>query len=104
MRVLAPQYSDEVGAVLSFPVVTVAAIYAPFAAQQDAGEARWGALVNAPEAVAAQPPPQLAPGTGALPCLLSPSLAPSRRAERTASGSRCLGARRERAGGAVLQR
>ena len=65
MRVLPPQYSDETAAVLSSPVVTVSAIYAPFAAQQDAGEARWGALVNAPEAVAAQPPPQLAPGTGA---------------------------------------
>ena len=65
MRVLPPQYSDETAAVLSYPVVTVSAIYAPFAAQQDAGEARWGALVNAPEAVAAQPPPQLAPGTGA---------------------------------------
>ena len=64
MRVLAPQYSDEVAAVLSYPVVTVAAIYSPFAAQQDAGEARWGALVNTPDAVAAQPPPQLPPGTG----------------------------------------
>jgi len=78
MRVLGPKYSDEVSAVLAYPVVTVAAVYQAFAVQQDAGEARWGALVNAPEAVAAQPPPQLPPGAGAVPT--------ARRGRRSARG------------------
>jgi hypothetical protein len=51
---------------LTFPVITVPAVWEAFSRQADNGAARWGALVNQPEVVAAQPPPLLPRGAGAL--------------------------------------
>jgi hypothetical protein len=56
---------------LNFPVITVPAVWEAFARQADSGAARWGALVNQPEVVAAQPPPQLPKDAGARACLRS---------------------------------
>jgi hypothetical protein len=61
MRVKAP-LPNEAAVYMTFPVVTVPAVWEAFARQADVGEARWGGLVNAPEVVAAQPPPALPPG------------------------------------------
>jgi hypothetical protein len=54
---------------LNFPVTTVPAVWEAFARQADSGAARWGALVNQPEVVAAQPPPQLPKDAGARACV-----------------------------------
>jgi hypothetical protein len=56
---------------LNFPVITVPAVWEAFARQADSGAARWGALVNQPEVVAAQPPQQLPKDAGARACLRS---------------------------------
>ena len=56
---------DLAAVYLDFPVLTVPAVWEPFAKQAEAGAARWGVLIAPPEAVAAQPPPAPPPGTSA---------------------------------------
>ena len=65
MRVTAAPPEERAASYLSYPVITVPAVWEAFQKDADAGNARWGACVAPPDVQAAQPPPAPPRGFGA---------------------------------------